>query len=65
VKNEVQGYRRDHDGLLRETKEQLATALWSSPVESEGELVQVVIQVIGSDGSLMSAQEPAFEQRRD
>ena len=34
-------------------------------VEAKDELVQVSIELIGFDGSVMSAKDPAFDQRRN
>lgn len=59
------GRRRDRDGLLNEPVEQLAAAARVAPVETEGEFVQIVVQVLRTDPALMRAQQPAFQQRHD
>jgi hypothetical protein len=48
MQNVVQRYRLNRNGLLHETEEELAAALRlrSSPVEPEGELVQVVVKMV-------------------
>src|ERR1035441_2404794 len=51
--------------LLGEPVEQLASATRLTPVEAEGEFVQVVLQVLFADRSLMCAEKPAFQQRDD
>ena len=56
-------YRRHRHGLLGEAQEQLPSATRIPPVEAEGELVQVVVQVLSADRTLMSAQQPALQQR--
>ena len=55
----------DHYGLLSEAREQLASAARSAPIEPKGELVEVVVQVLETYGSLMGAQQPALQQRDD
>ena len=45
MQNVVQRYRLNRNGLLHETEEELAAGLRSSPVEPEGELVQVVVKM--------------------
>jgi hypothetical protein len=49
MKNMAQGHRFDRDCLLHKTEEELAAALGSSPVESEGELVQVIVEMLAAD----------------
>ena len=46
--------------LLEQTIEEQASGARLSPVESEGELIEVVVQVPGADGSLMGSQQPAL-----
>src|ERR1019366_647750 len=55
---------KDHR-LLDEAIEQFTSGPRSSAVESEGKLVQVVIQMRGSNRSLMCPQQPSFQQRRN
>lgn len=38
----------DGHGLLREAKEELAPTLGSPAIEAEGELIQIVVEEIGS-----------------
>ena len=42
--------------LLGETKEEFAAAFRPPPIEPEGKLIQVVVKVLVTDGSLMGAQ---------
>jgi hypothetical protein len=49
--------------LLEETIEQLATMPRSPAVESERELVQVIVQMLPTHSPLMRAEQPAFQQR--
>jgi hypothetical protein len=51
--------------LLDEAIEQFTPGPRSSAVESEGKLIQVVIQMRGSHRSLMRPQQPSFQQRRN
>ena len=48
-------------GLLDESVEQQAAALGVAAVESEGELVEVVGQLVLGDGEVHGACEPSFE----
>src|SRR6202789_1853363 len=57
--------RLDSDGLFQQSAEQLASASRLAAVESERELVEIGIQMLHAHSSLMSSQQPAFEQRRD
>ncbi len=49
----VAGHRIDGDGLLSEAKEQLSSAARLAPVESKRELVQIVVQMLVADRTLM------------
>ena len=62
VKNQVQGNGLHCDRLLREAEKQLAAAFGSPPVESERELVQVVIEMLVANRSLVGSQQPPFEE---
>ena len=57
--------RSDFDGLLRQAIEQFAARLGRAAVEAERELVQVVVQGILGNGTLMSTHYPTFEKRDD
>src|ERR1700735_5645701 len=57
--------RLDGDGLFQQSVEQLASAARLAAVESARELVEIRIQMLHAPSSLMSSQQPAFEQRRD
>ena len=48
--------------LLDEPIEEFASAFGFAAVETEGELVQVVVQMFVAHGALMGAQQPALEQ---
>ncbi len=43
----------DDDGLLKQAVEQLATRTRTTAVETKGELVEVVVQVLMADGPLV------------
>src|SRR3974390_574631 len=62
MNNPVSRYRVDTHGLLHEAEKQLAPTLGSSPIKAERELIQIVVQVLVADGSLMSSHQPSFEQ---
>ena len=56
--------RIDSHSLLREAKEELTSTLRSPSVEAERELVQIVVEVLMADGSLMGSEQPTFEGER-
>ena len=58
-------HRRQGDRLLHQTVEQEAARTRSAAVESKRELVQVVVQVGGTDGALVRTQQPSLEQGGD
>ena len=62
MKNPVQGNGRDGYGLLHEAKKELAPAFRSPPVESERELIQVIIEMLVADRSLVGSHKPPFEE---
>jgi len=62
VKNPVQGNGLDGYSLLHEAKKELAPAFGSPPVESERELIQVVIEMLVADRSLVGSHQPPFEE---
>src|ERR1019366_4026179 len=62
VKNPVQGNGLDGYGLLHEAGKELAPAVGSPPVESELELIQVVIEMLVADRSLVGSHQPPFEE---
>ena len=45
-------------GLLGKPIEEFATAFGVAPVESERELIQVIVQILPANGALVSAQQP-------
>jgi len=51
--------------LLEEPVEEQAAVIGAAAVEAEGELVQVVVELLRADGALVGAEQPAFEQRGD
>src|SRR5215467_3035641 len=53
------------DGLLEKTEEEQATMPSSPSVEAEGELVEVVVEVVDSHSALVGTQQPALKQRGD
>jgi len=52
-------------GLLHQTVEQLATGCRRATVEAESKLIKVGVQVIVPNCPLVSAQQPALEERND
>jgi hypothetical protein len=57
------GHRDDLDGLLCQPEEELASRSRLSPVETEDEFVEVVVEVLVTDSSLMGSEHPSLEQR--
>ena len=57
--------RLGHHGLFEQAVEEQAAASRGAAVEAERELVEVGVEVLGADGALVGAQEPALEQLRD
>ena len=49
------------DGLLGQPEEQLAPRPRVAPIESESELVEVVVEVLAADPPLVSPENPALE----
>jgi hypothetical protein len=52
-------------GLLDQAVEELTAGSRGPAVEAEGELVQVLVEMAGSDSTLMGAEKPPLEQRGD
>src|ERR1017187_752899 len=50
-------------GLLRQSIEKFASRFGSAAVESEGELVEIVVEVGMRYRSLRGAEQPSFQQR--
>jgi len=50
-------------GVFKQPEEKQAPASRAAPVESEGELVEVVVQMLRADRPLMGADQPALQQR--
>ena len=55
----------DGPSLLDETIEQHPPALRCPAVESEGELVQIVVEIISCYRALVSPQQPALQKTRN
>src|SRR6266511_6140020 len=55
----------DPDGLLEQAVEEQAAAARAATVEAEDELVEVEVELPLAHSSLMGAEQPALEQRRD
>ena len=51
------------NGLLEQPVEKQAAVVRAAPVEAEGELRQVALEVLGRDGASVGAEQPALEQR--
>jgi hypothetical protein len=56
------GNRIDGHSLLCQTKEELASALGSSAIEPERKFIQIVVEVLMTDRSLVGSHQPTFEQ---
>ena len=54
-----------HHSILEEPMEKLPSVPRRSAVEPESEFIQVVVQMLGTDGPLMGSHEPAFQQPSD
>ena len=52
------------DRLLDKAVEEFATTSGRPPVEPECEFIQVIVEMFATHRSLVSAEEPAFQQRR-
>jgi hypothetical protein len=52
-------------GILEKPMEKQPSVLRRSAVESESEFIQVVVQMLGTDGPLMGSHKPAFQQPSD
>ena len=52
----------DGHGLLREAKEELAPTLGLPAIDPERELIQIVVEVLMADRSLVGSNQPPFEQ---
>ena len=57
----VMGNGIDGHSLLRQTKEELASTLGSSAIEPESEFIQIVVEVLMTDRSLVGSHQPTFE----
>ena len=51
--------------VLDQAGEAVADGLGLAPVEAEDELVEVALQVLGPDGAVVGAEEPALGQAED
>jgi hypothetical protein len=49
--------------LFDQAEEKLSAVPGFPSIEPEGEFVQVVLQVLVADGTLVGSEEPAFQQR--
>src|SRR5262245_11029803 len=61
VHDPITGNRINGHGLLHQTIEKLASALRPATIEAERKLIQIVVQVLGTDRPLVGAQQPSFE----
>jgi hypothetical protein len=50
-------------GLLGKAQEELSSATRAPSIETKREFVEVVVQVLSADRTLVRAQQPAFQQR--
>ncbi len=51
-------------GLLNQAVEQFAAMFRGPTIEPEREFVEVIVEMLATDRTLMSAQQPPFEKRR-
>jgi len=56
---------RGFDGVLDQAGEAVADGLGLPAVEAEDELVEVVLQVLGPDGAMVGAEQPALGEAED
>lgn len=59
------GDRRDLDRLLGQSVEELPAGSGFAAVESEDELIEIILKVGVIDGALMGPQQPTFHQGDD
>src|SRR6266545_2748080 len=57
--------RLELDSLLEEPVEEQATVVGAAAVEAEGELVEVVVELLRPHRALMGAEQPALQERGD
>src|ERR1017187_8074222 len=50
-------------GLLSQSIEQFAVGFGGAAIESKSELVQVIVQMLQSNRTLVGAKQPSFQQR--
>jgi len=53
------------DGVLDQPSEAVADGVGFPAVEAEDELVEVALQVLGADGAVVGAEQPALGQAED
>ena len=58
------GDRVSSDGLLQQPVEEKAATSRAASIESEGEFVEVRVEVLAADTPLVGAQQPALQQTR-
>jgi len=58
----MMGNRIGGHSLLGQTKEELAPTLGAPAIEPEREFIQIVVQVLMTDRSLVGSHQPPFEQ---
>ena len=49
--------------MLQQSEEEQASAAGVAAIETEGKFIEIGIQMLGCDRSLVGAEQPAFEQR--
>ena len=50
--------------LLEQSEEKQATSLRTAAIESESELVEIVVEMVGIDGTMVDAQPPGDQAER-
>ena len=53
--------RIDGNSLLRQAKEELAPTLGTATVEPKSKLIQIIVQILMADRSLVSSDQPTFK----
>ena len=63
MQNFVQRHGLNNHGLLRRPEEELAAVHRLAAIKPKGELIQVVVQMLVTDCSLVGPHQPPFQQR--
>ena len=58
------GFRCDSNCLLKQATEQLGPRTRRTTIEAENQFVEIIGQMLPTDSTLMSSQQPALQHRR-